>query len=145
MDQQREHFLGRLEDRLSRLSGWLAGRRRAGEQAPGPLHSRVESRRREISRARRATGQEAHDVVARAQATVDDMERDDEAPPTHGPLRREELQALKRHLRLTVRLLPHISNLDDPRWGPAHEEYERSWDEIHRAFEGESDTPTTAR
>ncbi len=145
MDHEREDFLRRLEDRLSRLSGWLAGRRRAGEQTPGPLHSRVQALRREISRARRAAAQEAHDVVARAQATLEDMERDDEAPPPHGALRREEVQALKRHLRLTARLLPHISNLDDPGWGPAHEEYERSWDEIHRAFEEGSDTPAIPR
>ncbi len=73
------------------------------------------------------------------------MERDDEVPPPHGALRREEIQALRRHLRLTARLLPHISNLDDPGWGPAREEYERSWEEVGRAFEGGSDTPETAR
>ena len=50
-------------------------------------------------------------------------------------IRREELDAMRRHLRVTATLLPHLSNLDDPGWGPAHEEYERSWDEIHRAME----------
>src|SRR5512133_3420436 len=108
MDHQREDFLRRLEDHLSRLLGWLASRRRAGEQAPGPLHSRVEALRRDVSRVRRATAEEAHDVVARAQATLDDMER-------------------------------------DPGWRPAHEEYDRSWDEIHRAFEEGSDTPAIPR
>ena len=88
---------------------------------------------------RRATAEDAHDVVARAQASLEDMERDGEVPPPHGVLEREEVQALKRHLRLTARLLPHISNLDDPAWGPAHNEYERSWDELQRAFDGRSD------
>jgi hypothetical protein len=43
---------------------------------------------------------------------------------------------MRRHLRLTTTLLPHVSNLDDPGWGPAREEYERSWDEVHRAMQG---------
>jgi hypothetical protein len=145
MDHERDDYLRRLEDRLTRLSGWLAGRRRAGEQTPGPLHARIELLRREISRARRATAQEAHDVAARAEATLDDMEHDGGAPLPHGPLRHEEVQALRRHLRLTDRLLPHISNLDDPEWRPAHEEYERSWDEMERTFDGGHDTPETAR
>jgi hypothetical protein len=141
MDHERDHLLGQVTDRLSRLSAWLAGRRRAGEQTP--LHSRIELLRQELSRARSATGREAHGVLARARASLDDMGRDYDAPPPHIALRREEVEALKRHLRLTARLLPHISNLDDPDWGPAHEEYERSWDELHRTFEG-SDPPATA-
>ncbi len=78
----------------------------------------------------------ARAALARARATVDEMQREDQVPQHQVPLRREELRALKRHVQLTARLLPHISNLDDPRWASAHDEYERSWDEVHRAFQG---------
>jgi hypothetical protein len=64
------------------------------------------------------------------------MERDYDAPPPHGAIRREELRAMRRHLQVTATVLPHVSNLDDPWWGPAYEKYERSWDDLHRAFEG---------
>src|SRR5689334_15627877 len=100
MEPERHDFLRQLEDRLSHVSGWLA-RRRAGGQPPGPLHTRIELLRREISRARRSTAADAHHVLERAQASLEDMERDDEAsPPPHGALEHDELQALKRHLRL---------------------------------------------
>jgi len=63
------------------------------------------------------------------------MASDYEVAQPRTALRREELEALRRHLQRTGTLLPYLSNLDDPRWGPAHEEYERSWDEVERAFE----------
>jgi hypothetical protein len=136
MPRDRQEILRRLEDRLSAVSSWLAARRNAGDQHLEHLHARVEAVRRDVSQARKATAHSVHHVLARARATVDDMERDYEAPPPHGALRGEEVQALRRHLRLTATVLPHVSNLDDPGWLPAHEEYERSWDELHRVFEG---------
>ena len=79
-------------------------------------------------------------ALARARAAADEVERDMErdygaAPPRLG-FRREGLQALRRHMQLTFALAPHLSNLDDPGWRSAHEAYERSWDEVYRAFEG---------
>jgi hypothetical protein len=136
MEKDRQGFLRQLEERLSRVSSWLAARRRAGEQAPErDLHARVELLRREISRARHAAAEAAQDALAKARASLEDMARDYGVPPPHAAPRREELEALKRHLERTATLLPHISNLDDPLWGPAHEEYERSWDEVERALE----------
>lgn len=136
MEHDRHGFLRQLEHRLSRVSGWIAARRRPGGQASEQdLHARVELLRRDISRARHAAADAAHDTVASARTTLDDMARDYEVPPPHTALRREELEALRRHLQHTGSLLPHLSNLDDPRWGAALEEYERSWDEVERAFE----------
>jgi hypothetical protein len=135
MGRDRQEFLQRLEDRLSRVSRWLAAKRRIGEQAPERLHPRIEAIRRDVAQVRHATDQAFHDAVAKARASLDDMDRDYDSPPLRPALRREELQALRRSLQLTARLLPHLSNLDDPAWGPAHEEYERSWDEMHRAFQ----------
>ena len=113
MQHERQEFRRLLEERLSHVS-------------------------RDISRARHEAAQAAHDVLARARATLDDMAGDYGAPPPRGALRRKELHALRRHLQLTATLLPHLSNLDDPGWVPAHEEYDRSWDELHRSFESES-------
>lgn len=135
MPRDRQEILRRLEDRLSAVSSWLAARRNAGEQHLEQLHARVEAVRRDVSQARQATAHSVHDVLARARATVDDMERDYEAPPPHGALRGEEVQALRRHFRLTATVLPHVSSLDDPGWGPAYEAYVHSWDGLCRAFE----------
>lgn len=123
---------------MSRISSWLADRRRVGEQAPErDLHARVELLRRDISRARHAAAEAAHDALSSARASLDDMARDYEVPPARTALRREELVALRHHLQRTGRLLPFLSNLDDPGWSAAHEEYERSWDEVERTFEAE--------
>jgi hypothetical protein len=135
MDLNRQEFLRKLEDRLSRVSTWLDGERRIGEQAPEQLHARIEAIRRDIAHAREATDRAFHDAVGKASASLDDMDRDYDSPPLHPALRREEFQALRRQVQLTARLLPHLSNLDDPAWGRAHEEYERSWDEMERAFQ----------
>jgi hypothetical protein len=136
MEHDRQGFLRQLEDRLSRLSSWLAARRRPGEQAPEhDLHARVELLRQDISRARHAAAAAAHDTMASARATLDDMARDYGTPPQRAAPSREELGLLRRHLQRTGALLPHISNLDDPGWGPAYEEYERSWDEVESAIE----------
>lgn len=136
----RQALLGRVEDRLSTLSRWLAARRVAGEQRLERLHAHLESVRREM---RNEMKQSAQDGLARARATVDEMEREDEIPQLQGPLRREELHALRRHVQLTATLLPHMSSLDAPGWGAAHEEYERSWEEVHRAFEAQGGTAVT--
>ena len=89
---------------------------------------------------RTATAQAWQHAVARAQAAADevelDMELDYGAAPPHAGVRREGLHALRRHLQLTLHLLPHLSNLDDPAWRSAQEAYQRSWDEVYRAFEG---------
>ena len=136
MALDRQEILRRLEDRLSAVSRWVGGRHSAGEHGLEQLQARLDSVRRDVSRARDGSERSAHDALARARATVEDMERDYEVPPPHATVRPEELRALRRHLELTATLLPHISNLDDPRWLPAREEYERSWDEVHRVFEG---------
>ncbi len=118
-----------VEDRLSTASRWLAARRDAGEREVEELRAHLESVRRDL---RTDAAQSVRDARARARATLDDMDRELEPPRTHATIRREELEAMRRHLRVTATLLPHLSNLDDPGWGPAHEEYERSWDEILR-------------
>ena len=135
MARVREGLLRELQERLTRVSTWLAGKWRAGEQVPERFHVRIESVLRDISGVRHAAADDVGNVLARARATLEDIDRDYEAPPGRVALRREELQVLRRHLQLTARLLPHLSNLDDPGWPTAHEEYERSWDEMRRAFE----------
>ncbi len=134
MPRDRQELLWLLEDRLSAVSRWLAARRVAGERSVEQLRAHLESVRREL---RKESAQSAHDALARARATVEEMEREDQVPQLHGPPRREEVQALRRHLELTATLLPHMSNLDDPGWAAAHDDYERSWEEVHRAFEGQ--------
>ena len=127
-----------VEDRLSTASRWLAARRDAGEREVEQLRADLDSVGREI---RKDAAHSVHDALARARATLDDMDRELEAPRTHATIRRDELEAMRRHLRVTATLLPHLSNLDDPGWGPAHEEYERSWDEILRVMKRDA-TPS---
>ncbi|ABS27496.1 hypothetical protein [Anaeromyxobacter sp. Fw109-5] len=139
MERDRERFLRKLDGRLSRVSSWLAARERGGEQmGDRDLRLRIETLRREISRARQALADAAHEGMARARAAVDDLARDyhdhDVAAPRAAP-RREELAALRRHLQRTAMLVHHLANLDDPYWGRARQEYERSWTEVKRAFE----------
>ncbi len=121
-----------VEDRLSTASRWLAARRHAHEADLESARANLDRVRREL---REDAAQSVRDALARARATLDDMDRELDAPRTHATIRREELDAMRRHLRVTATLLPHLSNLDDPGWGPAHEEYERSWDEILRVME----------
>ncbi len=132
MLHDREELLRLLEDRLSTVSRWLAARRVAAERHVEELGAHLASARREI---RKDAAQSAHDALARTRATLDDMDREIDAPPGPATIRREELDAMRRHLRLTATLLPHVSNLDDPGWRSAREEYERSWEEIHLAME----------
>src|SRR5512138_1116665 len=127
-----------VEDRLSAASRWLAARRHAHEAGLESARANLDRVRREL---REDAAQSVRDALARARATLDDMDRELDAPRTHATIRREELDAMRRHLRVTATLLPHLSNLDDPGWGPAHEEYERSWDEIRRAMERDA-TPS---
>lgn len=137
MARVRDDWLRELEDRLGRVSTWLAGRRRAGEQVPDRLHARLQSVLRDISGARHAAAHDVHRAVTRARATLEDLDQDYDVPPGHVALRREELQALRSHLRLVAHLLPHVSNLDDPGWPAAHEDYERSWGEVQRVLDPE--------
>ncbi len=139
MPRDTQELLWLIEDRLSALSRWLAARRAGGEQRLERLRAQLEATQRETWQ---ETKQSAHDALARARAALDDMEREDQVPQRRGPLRREELHALRRHLQVTATLLPHISNLDDPAWSAAHEEYERSWEEVHRALEAEDGAAT---
>ncbi len=133
MPRDREELRWILEDRLSTVSRWLAARRDADEREVEQLRADLDSMQREL---REHTTRSVLDALARARATLDDMDRELDAPPVPATIRREELDAMRRHLRLTATLLPHVSNLDDPGWGPAREEYERSWDEVHRAMQG---------
>ena len=73
------------------------------------------------------------------------MERDYGAAPHRPGIGREELQAVRRHIRFTSALVPHLSNLDDPAWRPTHEAYERSWDELLRALGGAAPAPVERR
>ncbi|HEY6100699.1 MAG TPA: hypothetical protein VIW03_14775 [Anaeromyxobacter sp.] len=139
MYRDREELLRRMEDGLSAVSSWLSARRAAGGERVERLHARLESVRQEI---RNEAVQSARDALARARVAIDEMDRDDDAPPPPRALRREELQSLRRHLELTARLLPRLSNLDDPSWRSAHAEYERSWGELTRAFEGGASRPS---
>ncbi len=132
MPRDREELRWMLEDRLSTVSRWLAARRDADEREVEQLREDLDSMGREL---REHTAASVRDAVARARATVDDMDRELDAPRRPGAVTREELDAMRRHVRLTSTLVAHLSNLDDPGWGPAREEYERSWDEIHRAME----------
>lgn len=133
MYRDREEILRRMEDTLSAVSSWLAARRAAGEERVERLHARVESVRQEL---RNEAVQSARDALARARVAIDEMDRDHDVPPPRGALRREDLRSLRRHLELTARLLPRLSNLDHPSWRSAHAEYERSWGELTRVFEG---------
>lgn len=135
MPPDRHEFLRVLEGRVSRVQDWLAERRHAGEHDLERLRARLSTLRQAVSQARQGTAQEAHDALAHARAALADIEGEYEGPPISGALGGEELRALRRNLRLTATLLPHLSNLDDPDWRRAHDDYDRSWDEVHRAFE----------
>ena len=132
MARHREELLWTLEDRLSTLSKWLAARRQAGERDVEQLRAHLDSLRGEL---RERAARSGHHAVARARATLDDMDRELEAPPGPATIGREELDATRRHVRLTAALLPHVYDVDDRAWRSAHEEYERSWDEIVRLVE----------
>lgn len=140
----RESFLGRLEEGLSRMSEWLAARRHRSDAAGArEQHARLEAARREVASARRAVAEKAHADLARVRASFDDMKSDYDVPSPHVALSQQEREALRRHLNTTARLLRDRSNLDDPNWEPANEEYDRSWAEVERAFEsaGEPASP----
>jgi hypothetical protein len=138
--RERETFLRSMEHRLSRLAGWLGARRHGGEKGDErDLHARAEALREEIARARRAFGWAVHEDLARVRDSLDDMRSDYGVPPPHYALRREELDALRRHLHTTARLVKDLANADAPGWNAANEEYERSWEEVERAFEGQGD------
>lgn len=132
MPRDREELLRRIEDRLSTVSKWLAARRAADERRLEGLRALVEWVRRELES---EIARSAHDALARVRAATDGMDGGDGMPPPPAALRREELESLRRHLQLTATLLPRLSNLDDPGWGPAHEEYERSWEGVRHAYE----------
>ncbi len=135
MQPDRQEFLRVLESHVSRVQAWLAGRRRAGEDDLERLRARLGTLREAVAQARQGTAQEAHDALAHARAALADMESEYEVPPGSGALGREELRALTRNVWLTATLLPSLSNLDDPGWRRAHDVYERSWQEVQRAFE----------
>ena len=142
MSHDRHQRIRRLEDRLSLVSTCVAARRGAGEHHLQQLHLQLESARRGL---RTTTAQFLQDGLARARAVADEVERDMErdygaAPPRLG-FRRDGLRALRRHMQLAFALAPHLSNLDDPGWRSAHDAYQRSWDEVYRAFEGPAGAP----
>lgn len=141
--RERETFLGRIEDGLSRMSGWLAARQRGGEQAGASYaQARLHALRGEIAQARHGIAVTAREDLARARAALDDMRRDYDVPPLHTALSRAELEAFRRHLHTTARLLRERATADSPDWTQATEEYERSWAELERAFESERDAPS---
>ena len=136
--REHESFLRRLEETLSRMSGWLAHRRRGGEQAgTRDRHAPVEALRREIAEARRAIAETTRVDLARVRANLDDLKRDYDVPPLHTALTRAELEAFRRHLHTTARLVLDLSTADSPTWDQANEQYERSWAEVERAFESQ--------
>jgi hypothetical protein len=135
-----ETFLKRLEERLFRMSGWLAARQHEGDQAGvRERHARLDALRRELARTRGAVAETSQHDLARVRATLDDLERDYDVPPPHVGLRRSELEAFRRLLQTTARTLRKPSNLDDPEWAAANAEYERAWGEVERAFGAEGD------
>jgi hypothetical protein len=141
--RDRESVLRRLEERLSRVSGWLSERRHGGQPGAGDLPARTDALKSEVSRLRRSLGELAHEDLGRARASVEAMGEDYDVPPPRFGLQPQEAEAFRRYLAAVARLEPIISNLDDPRWDVAHEEYERAWDEMERAFvpEGPAASP----
>ena len=132
-----EGLLGRLEERLSRASDWLAARHGSEQAAAPPERRRLEALRREIAQARRAVAEIARADLARVRDGFEELKRDYDAPPPHTALSRAELDAFRRHLHTTARLVRELSTADSPTWSQANEEYERSWAEVERAFESE--------
>ncbi len=140
----REHdsFLKRLEETFSRVSAWVAEHRGGEESGSHRGHARIEALRRELADARRAIRETSRADLARVRASVADLQRDYDVPPPHTALSRAELDALRRHLHVTARLLRDLSDVDSPRWNQAHDEYDRSWAEVERArTEGEPASP----
>lgn len=135
--REHESFLGRLEERLSRLSGRLDARQREGEQAGSHPRAPIEALRREIAEARRGIAETARVDLARVRASLDDLGRDYDVPPPRTALSRAELDAFRRHLHTTARLVRDMSSADNANWERADEEYERSWEELERALEAE--------
>ena len=135
--RDRESVLRRMEERLSRASGWLSRRRHGGPPGADDLQARTLALKDEIARLRRSAATRVQEDLARARASVDDMGTDYDVPPPHFALKPEEAKAFGRYLAAVGRLEPIISNLDDPRWDAAHEEYERAWNEMEGAFEPE--------
>lgn len=137
-----ESLLRRMEETLSRMSGWLAARRRGAQGEARKRHERVGALRHEVSEARRAVGTTARADLARVRASLDDLKRDYDVPPPHTALSRVELEAFRRHLHTTARLVGDLSNLDSPAWEQANEEYERSWADVESAFESQGGSPS---
>ena len=135
--RDRESVLRRMEERLSRASGWLSQRRHGGQPGGDDLQARTLALKDGIARLRRSATTRVQEDLARARASVDDMGTDYDVPPPHFALKPAEAEAFGRYLAAVGRLEPIISNLDDPRWDVAHEEYERAWAEMERAFEPE--------
>jgi hypothetical protein len=134
--RDRDSFLQRLEARLGRVSRWLA--ERPDDARSAEVQARAEALRSEIARVRRSAGEAARGDLARAREEVHDMAQElGGGPPPHAALRRTEVEALRRLLATTARLLAPLSKADDPEWARADDEYERSWLEVERAFEAE--------
>ncbi len=130
----REHdsFLRRLEETLSRMSAWAHGR--GGESARSHQgYRRMVALRREIAEARRVIREIGRADVARVRSSVEDLKRDYDVPPPPTALTHAELQAFRRHLHTTSRLMRDLSNLDSPNWNQVNDEYDRSWSEVERA------------
>lgn len=138
--REREGVLKRLEERLGRMSGWLGARRGPGEAAGAP--ERMEALRREIARLRQAAAARARLDLEHARAALDDMKRDYAVEQPHLAFGRGEREAFRQHLKTTARLLPDLSNVDSPGFDRAEEEYERSWEELSRAFEAGDHRPS---
>lgn len=138
-----DSFLNRLEETLSRMSAWISARRRGGEQATAHRdHARIEALRRDIGEARRGLLEAGRADLGRVRTGLDDLERDYDFAFPHTALTRAELEAFRRHVQTTARLMRDHSNLDSPNWNEAHEAYERSWADVERAYsEGASASP----
>ena len=139
----RESLLSRLDETFSKLSEWLTAHRGGGRSGPNVRPERVEALRRELAAARRELGGVARADLARVRASLADLSRDYDTPPPHTALRHAELEAFRRHLHTTARLVRDMSNLDSLAWDQASEEYERSWAEVEHAFESQGGSAAT--
>jgi hypothetical protein len=135
--RDRESVLRRLEERLSRVSGWLSERLHGDEPGAKDVVARTLAIRDDVARLRRSFGEVAHEDLAKVRASMVSLRNDYDVPPPRFALRPEELKAFQRYLATTARLEPIISNLDDPRWDAAHQEYERAWAAMEAMFEPE--------